>query len=637
MIKVRYKIVSSTGLIFLTLFALFLFIFYTEIGLRYTLSVAGKFIPGKLIVAGVHGCLAEQANIDVLSYQNKKIKITGSNIQLTWQPFYLLQDKLIIKKLLADNITIETEPAFLKPIKIDDLTCTLLMARKQIDSVDLALQSSYGFLKINGRLTQQYDFSWNINIQRLGNIFQNINGSLTGQGEITGPKSTPEMNTVFNAKQLYFMQNSTNAINLSGKLNAQLNKQGLSAKATIIPEKQTAIFADLFIDKKKKFQVSIQKKDAYIPETNLTLKNIQLSAEGDFSKARYRGKTLSGKGYLEINGETSFKKPGFPSEINIVGDEFLVSNTDTINVSVSPTLKLLFDNKRLDVDGTISIPQAKIEPHDFRNTETLPKDVVFVNQRQQYVSQDGFTFYSHIKLMFGNHVYLNAMGIKGRLTGQLDINDQPGTQTEAKGSLSIHHGSYDLYGQELTLRRSELIFSEPIDNPALDIRAVRVFKTPEIKDLTVGAHVTGTLIHPRTELFSDPYKLSQEDIISYLMFGQPITQVGQNNAVLIIRAAEALNFGGSGKLTELTDKLRERFGLAEFGLRAEVSREAITTTSFVMGKYLSPRLYVSYSIGLIDPVNIFRVRYRFNKRWMVQSNSSSIGNGLDLLYSITKD
>jgi len=636
-IKVRYKIISSTGLIFLTLFAIFIFIFYTEIGLRCTLSIAGKFIPGKLVVEGVHGCLAEQVNIDALSYQNEKIKITGNKIQLTWQPFYLLQEKLIIKKLLASNISIEAQPAFLKPIKIDDLTCALSMTRKRINLVDLTLQTAYGFLKVNGRLTQQYNFSWNMNIQKLGNVFQNTNGSLIGQGEIFGPKSAPEMNAIFHAKQLYFAQNSANKINLSGKVNAQLNKQGLTAKATITPEKQTPIIANLFIDKNKKLQASIQTDEAYIPETNLTLKNIQLSAKGSFSEINYHGKMLSGKGYLEINGETSLKKRGFPSEINVVGDEFLISNTDTIEISVSPTLKLSLNDKRLNIDGTIFVPQAKIQPHDFRNTETLPRDVVFIDQQQQKISRDIFAVYSHIKLILGKHVYLNAMGVKGRLTGQLDISDQPQAPTKANGSLNIHHGSYDLYGQKLTLRHSKLIFSGPVDNPALDVKAVRVFRTAEIKDLTVGAHITGTLVHPKTVLFSNPYKLSQEDIVSYLMFGQPITQISQNNAALIVRAAEALNFGGSGKLTELTDKLRQRFGLAEFGIGAEISREAITTTSFVMGKYLSPRLYVSYSIGLIDPVNIFRVRYRFSKRWAVQSESSSIGNGLDLLYSITKN
>jgi len=630
--RIRYDIISTTGIIFLLALSAFVFIFYTEMGLRYVLSVTREFIPGKLVVEGVHGCLAEQVNIDSLSYQNETIQITADNIRLIWRPFYLLQEKLVIKKLLANNIIIETQPAFLKPIKINNLACALLATRKHVKSVNLTLQAPYASLKINGRLTEQYDLSWNLNIQKLNNIFKDIKGSLTSQGKISGPKTSAKMNAVFQAKQLDVAQIFADRINLTGKVDAQLDKRGLSAKAIITPEKQTPIIADLSIDKKKQLQATLKTDKLYISESNLTLENIWLSGKGDFSKITYQGKILSGKGHLEINGETSFKKSDFPSEINIIGNDFLISNTDTIKVSVSPTLKLLLNKHRLNIDGTLSIPQAEIKPLDLRDTETLPKDVIFVDHKQQTA---GFPIYTHIKLILGEQININAMGVEGRLTGHLDIKDQPKIPTKVNGLLDIHEGTYNFIGQELTLRYGKLIFTGSIDNPTLDIEAVRVFKTPEIKDLTVGAHITGTLDYPKTILFSDPQKLSQEDIMSYLVFGQPIEQIKQDKAAMVIRAAKALNFGG-GKLSGLTDKLCKKFGLTEFGMGTEFLEET-AAPAFVLGKYLSSRLYVGYSVGLMNAVNIFRVHFKLTKRWAIQSESSSLGKSLDLLYSIMRD
>jgi translocation and assembly module TamB len=57
----------------------------------------------------------------------------------------------------------------------------------------------------------------------------------------------------------------------------------------------------------------------------------------------------------------------------------------------------------------------------------------------------------------------------------------------------------------------------------------------------------------------------------------------------------------------------------------------------MLGKYLSPKIYVGYSMGIADAFNVFRVRYYFNKQLSAQSESSTNGNGVDMLYTIEKD
>jgi translocation and assembly module TamB len=673
--KIRYKVISNTAIIFLLLLIAFIFIFYTNMGLRFTLDMASKFIPGKLIAKGVQGNLAEQITIEDLSYQNHQLKITAHNIQLTWQPFYLLQKRLVINQLLAKDIT-------LNQFKFSKLSCGLITTGKRVDAINLQLQAPNANLQIKGQLQEQYDFNWQMNIKKLSDFIPNFDGTLTAKGHIYGAKFNPKMLADFTIKQLRTPQDRLDKLDLRGKLQTELNTKGLSVNLNVIPDQQVPIKAQVFVTKHKKLQgqltwrtsklqfvhmfvpyierlrgnlnvnfkltgtlkdpeilgqASLRDATAYVPLLNLDLKNINLLASGNLSEIDYQGQMYSDKGFLKINGKTKLDQQDYPSEININGQNFLLCNTAVINIYISPDVKLSLVDERLDINGAITIPKAKIAPHSFRGTVTLPADVVFVEKEAPPTM---LAVYSDIKLTLGEQVYLDAMGLAGRLSGQLEVQDQPKQTTIAYGSLMIHDGSYDIYGNKLTLEQGELIFAGPIDNPKINIKAIRKFRTTDIEDLTVGAYITGTLDRPKTDLFATPSGLSQEDILSYLILGQPISQVGQDNAALLLKAAGLLHPGGSNKITMLTDKLRQQFGFTEFGLGTQVTDingEVTSGSAFVMGKNISPRLFISYSVGLLDPVNIFRARLKLTKAISLQSESSSVGTGLDLLYSIKKN
>jgi len=57
-------------------------------------------------------------------------------------------------------------------------------------------------------------------------------------------------------------------------------------------------------------------------------------------------------------------------------------------------------------------------------------------------------------------------------------------------------------------------------------------------------------------------------------------------------------------------------------------------SSLVLGKKISPRLYINYVIGLLNAVNTFRIRYKLGKHWIVQGTANTQDTGADLIYSI---
>jgi len=61
-----------------------------------------------------------------------------------------------------------------------------------------------------------------------------------------------------------------------------------------------------------------------------------------------------------------------------------------------------------------------------------------------------------------------------------------------------------------------------------------------------------------------------------------------------------------------------------------------------VGKYLTPRLYVNYGLGLFQPVNTFTIRYLFSRQWSLQAqqgvavNGTGQATGVDVLYTVER-
>jgi translocation and assembly module TamB len=77
--------------------------------------------------------------------------------------------------------------------------------------------------------------------------------------------------------------------------------------------------------------------------------------------------------------------------------------------------------------------------------------------------------------------------------------------------------------------------------------------------------------------------------------------------------------------------LGTKLGLPDISVESTLSNE----TSLVLGKYLSPRLYVSYGVSLTESINTFKMRYTINDRWTIKTESGK-EIGADLVYTIEK-
>ena len=55
------------------------------------------------------------------------------------------------------------------------------------------------------------------------------------------------------------------------------------------------------------------------------------------------------------------------------------------------------------------------------------------------------------------------------------------------------------------------------------------------------------------------------------------------------------------------------------------------STALFLGRYLTPKLYVQYGMGLFRNAYVFRVRYDLAKHWKLQTETGQFSGG-DILY-----
>jgi translocation and assembly module TamB len=364
-----------------------------------------------------------------------------------------------------------------------------------------------------------------------------------------------------------------------------------------------------------------------LPTQGITLRDISLHAEPETGGIiLFRGQAASGDGNVDLSGTfTPGRDNGWRVNMALQGSRFQAIDVTEYQVLVSPDLRVDMTSASAHVSGTVVVPEARLRPKQFRGATRPSRDVIIVREGEQEAA--GYALFSTIRLDLGQYVRFDGFGLKGRFTGSVVVSDAPNQLASGTGELRIQEGTYKAYGQNLKIERGRLILvGGPLDNPGLDIRAIR-----EVGEVTAGLHITGELREPAVSVFSDP-AMSETEALSYLVLGRPLPQddSADQEQVNSASAALALGVGGASLLGE---RFGEQVGIDEVGVETESATGEVTLK---LGTYLTPDLFVGYGRGLANQINSFLVRYRLTRRLSVETESSSEAMGGDLFYTIER-
>lgn len=447
-----------------------------------------------------------------------------------------------------------------------------------------------------------------------------------------------------NINSLAFLDElSPSLANSKGQLNATLTALGTVARPLI------------------EGQIILRHGGVSIPEMGLDLYPISLKLLSRNQHWDLNG-TASSQGHrLNLKGQGQFT-PQVTGAIHIEGNNFPFIHTDEYNINLSPQLELDFNQTPMTLKGNILVPQAAIKPQNFINSVSLSEDARFVGEASRAPS---LPLYTNLRIQMGKQVEIAIKGLQGFLDGAVHIEQKPTGSMIASGELTVRQGKYKAYGQDLEINEGALLFTGGlVDNPGIRIRASREFnnsnrafsgsnrlldfnnsnlQTMDYGNKTVvGVEVNGRINSPKIQLFSNPANLSQADILSMLLLGRPANQANQAGGQLLLTAISSLNLDASPSGNQLLEQVKKNLGF-DFDLasNSEYNQQTNTTkenTSVMVGKSLSERLYLSYNLGLSqNGNNILTLKYLLNKFFSIQVNASTIGSGVDLLYTHQKE
>ena len=350
--------------------------------------------------------------------------------------------------------------------------------------------------------------------------------------------------------------------------------------------------------------------------------NVQLSQMSS-GRLRLEGSAKSGNGDIRITGDTWVSADtGLRSEVLLSGQDFELLRLPDLQLAASPSIAIVFDDRKTTVNGNLLVPVANIRMKRVPETATSPSGDAIVHGEDGAEQSNRRRIDVDIAVGLGEDVSFDGFGLTTNVDGVVRLRGGTHQQYTGSGRLSLREGRYEAYGQELEIERGQLIFNGPLDNPQLDVRAVR-----RTTDVVAGIQLSGTPSQLRSSVFSEP-PLGDAEALAYLLTGRPLASAtSQGDGDTLNAAAFALGLSGAGNIVS---QVRSGLGLETLALEggAEDSR-------LIAGKRFGDRLLVEYGYGLVDKLGTLLLRYQLTDRIILESRTGAVSN-FDILYSVKK-
>ncbi len=321
---------------------------------------------------------------------------------------------------------------------------------------------------------------------------------------------------------------------------------------------------------------------------------------------------------------------GLPISAHLLFDEFSLSRSRLLQADLSG---------RVDLDGTLEAPRVRgildLERAELRIPESrdpVLREIMLVAERsdaslveEQEAPRSRIAERSDIELTLRvpRTTRIRGQGANLFVEGEVSAVQEPGQPLRFIGETNVANGTFVFQGKRFLVRRGRVrMAGDERGDPLLDIEAVL-----PLRDILAFVVVEGRLSDPIVRLRSEPAR-SEQDVLSYLLFGRPASEVEAAQGGAFSAAATAVVAGVAER------ELREMLGDAMFIDTIEIgANNAGETESLGVGRYIGPDVFIRYVHLLGDkPADRAEIEYRINSLFSVGSSASMTGDtGLDLI------
>ena len=346
--------------------------------------------------------------------------------------------------------------------------------------------------------------------------------------------------------------------------------------------------------------------------TAMKIKQNQATIDGTFQVEGNRA---------SLGGEVSWQA-GLAANINLYAESLPLIFPPQLVAVVSPNINFSLTNKHAIVSGNIDVLSGSYNieklPQDSVN---LSNDVVFYDAQGKKVTNHNnlFKLTTDIKVNIDNVFKVSGRGLQTGLQGELALKQKAHQPFQVFGKIQSTQGSYQAYGQRLTIAQGDLSFNGNVTNPYVNLRASRYINAD---DLTVGINITGLADALTMQLFSKP-TLETAEALSFLTRGRGLDSDNAN-------AAASMLIGiGLNNSTQIFEQLEKIPLVNNITLDTEGTDD---NTQAVISGYVGDRIYLKYGMGVFEPISELTVRlYLLNRLWL--EVVSGLERSTDIYYS----
>ncbi|WP_458374994.1 translocation/assembly module TamB domain-containing protein [Pseudomonas pergaminensis] len=351
------------------------------------------------------------------------------------------------------------------------------------------------------------------------------------------------------------------------------------------------------------------------PELPISLGGLNVQALIAGESVQLNGAWRSGKaGQGSLKGQVDWGQ-ALVVDLSLQGTQLPVTVEPYAVLEVAPDLKISLKNDKLAVAGKVHIPRGDITVRELPPSTVKVSDDTVIVGSQTEEGKPPMAMAMDIDVVVGeDKLNFSGFGLTAKVQGHVHIGDN----LDTRGELWLNDGRYRAYGQRLDVRRARLLFAGPLDQPYLDIEAIR-----KTDDVVAGIRLSGSAEQPTTQIFSEP-AMSQEQALSYLVLGRPLSSTGEDNNMLAQAALGLGLMGSAGVTSDLANKL----GIQDFDLDTQGSGN---NTAVVASGKITEKLSLRYGVGVFEPASTIALRYLLSKKVYLEV-ASGVASSLDIFY-----
>lgn len=361
------------------------------------------------------------------------------------------------------------------------------------------------------------------------------------------------------------------------------------------------------------------------------------------------------------------------TQFNLLADKFFLARQKDYEIQISADMNLSGNTQSPEFGGKLTVLRSSFYLPAFMQSEetpTVPEEDLSVpmlvealensqaqadsvglasgkNKKEKDPAPEIYqNLRGSLKVSIPRNTWIKSPQMRLEIDGDLDL-VKSGPNAEIFGTITIVRGHYDLFGRRFNIVEGKLTFQggEEI-NPLVLLKAEYEFRDAARQKKTLELQITDKALTPKLQFTLDGEEITEGDAISYVMFGRSLDELtyGQQSAI----AGETSGGSGAGSLamgyaasylsSEITKSIGDDLNLDYIEIKGQ---ENWSSATFVVGKYLTNDLFVSYERGFgeSDDEEVTKetitLEYQLTRYIFVQLfQGSSNTSGFDVFFKV---